>query len=325
MPHAITATRTGGPEVLDWTEIPLPAPGPGEVMIRQTAVGVNFIDIYFRTGLYPWPPGTDRLTFGNEGAGTVEAVGAGVSAHRVGDRVAYVHRFNGYATHRTLPAAMALPIPAGVTDDQAAAVMLKGLTAWYLITDSYAAQPGDTVLFHAAAGGVGLIACQWLAARDVTVIGTAGGPEKCALAAAHGCAHVIDYRAGDFEARVMEITGGAGVAAVYDSVGRDTMPGSIRVTRPLGTVVSFGQSSGTPDDVRVSHLGPGSLRLTRPSLFSHMPRPGWLAEASGALFGAIADGTLKVRIGGTWPLREAAAAQAALEGRGTTGSIVLTP
>ncbi len=325
MPHAITAARTGGPEVLTWTEIPAPTPGPGEVMIRQTAAGVNFIDIYVRTGLYPWPAGHDRLTFGNEGAGVVEAVGDGVTGHRVGDRVAYVHRFDGYATHRTLPAALALPLPEGVTDAQAAAVMLKGLTAWYLITDSYAARPGDTVLFHAAAGGVGLLACQWLAARGVTVIGTAGGPEKCALARAHGCAQVIDYRAGDFVPRVMEITGGRGVAAAYDSVGRDTMAGSIRATAPLGTVVSFGQSSGVPDDIRVAHLGAGSLRLTRPTLFTHMARPGWLPEAAQALFAAIADGTLKVVIGATFPLRDAAAAHRALEGRGTTGSIVLVP
>jgi NADPH2:quinone reductase len=324
MPHAIAADAPGGPEVLQWRAVATPDPGPGEIRIRQTAVGVNFIDVYFRQGSYPWPAG-GALIPGCEGAGVVEAVGAGVTGRAVGDRVAYVVRNGGYATHRLLPADQAVGVPDGVTDDQAAAVMLKGLTAHYLIHHSYAVQAGDTVLVHAAAGGVGLLVGQWLAARGVTAIGTAGGAEKCALAAAHGYAHVIDYRSQDFVAEVARITGGKGLQAVYDSVGRDTMAGSLKCLAPFGTCVSFGQSSGAPDDIRVAHLGAASLRLTRPSLFSHTAQPGWLARAAADLFAAIADGTLKVRIAHRWPLAEAAAAHRALEGRQTTGSIVLQP
>jgi NADPH:quinone reductase len=324
MPHAIIATTPGGPDVMAWHEVPSETPGKGEILIRQTAVGVNFIDVYFRQGSYPWPS-PDRLIPGCEGAGVVAAVGDGVTDWDVGDRVAYTTRNGGYATHRVLPAHLAVPIPAGVSDDQAAAVMLKGLTAHYLITHSYAVSPGDTVLVHAAAGGVGLLVGQWLRAHGVTAIGTAGGQVKCALAAANGYAHVIDYRSQDFVAEVARITGGTGVAAVYDSVGRDTMAGSLKCLAPFGTCVSFGQSSGAPDDIRVAHLGIASLRLTRPSLFSHIARPGWLHQAAGELFAAIADGTLAVRIAHRWPLAEAAEAHRALEGRATTGSIVLVP
>jgi len=235
MAYAIAAAQPGGSDVLTRIEITPPTPGEGEVMIRQSAVGLNFIDIYIRTGLYPWPV-DENLILGCEGAGVVEAVGPGVTGFSAGDRVAYTVPNGAYATHRLVPAAMLVHLPDGVSDEQAAATMLKGLTAYYLLNDSYPAQAGETVLFHAAAGGVGLLAGQWLAARGVRAIGTAGGPAKCRLARDNGYAEAIDYRAEDFVARVRELTDGAGVAAVYDSVGADTVLGSVDCLKTFGTL-----------------------------------------------------------------------------------------
>ncbi len=323
-PFAIHATRPGGPEVLTRAEIVPPEPGPGEVRLRHSAIGVNFIDVYFRTGLYPWPVEKD-LILGSEGAGIIEAVGEGVSGFAVGDRVAYTLTNGAYATHRLVPATHLVKVPDALSDQQAAAAMLKGLTVHYLIHHSYPVSEGDTVLVHAAAGGVGLILGQWLAARGVRAIGTAGGPEKCALAAANGYAATIDYRSEDFVSRVKALTDGAGVAAVYDSVGADTVLGSLECLAPFGTLVSFGQSSGPADQFRISHLGRASLRVTRPSLFHHVARPGWLPRASAALFDMIAGGAIRLTIDREAPLAEAAEAHRALEGRQTTGSIVLIP
>lgn len=322
--HAIVAAKPGGTDVLAWREITLPAPKDGELRIRNTAVGVNFIDVYFRTGAYPWPVERD-LVLGQESAGVVEAVGAGVTGFKPGDRVAAVVRHGAYATHRNIPAAMAVKLPKAVTDAQAAAVMLKGLTASYLIHHSYAVKPGDTVLFHAAAGGVGLIAGQWLAAKGVTAIGTAGGAEKCRLAKANGYAHVIDYRSEDFTSRVMELTGGKGVAAVYDSVGADTYPGSLKVLKPFGTFVSFGQSSGPATAFKLADLAAGSYFATRPTLFQFIADRGWLDAHARRMFRLIGDGTLKIAVDDRFTLAEAGRAHEALEGRVTTGSLVLRP
>ncbi|MCU0831519.1 MAG: quinone oxidoreductase, partial [Rhizobiaceae bacterium] len=299
-------------------------PADGQLLIHQTAIGVNFIDIYFRSGSYPWPVEKD-LVLGQEGAGIVVAAGPGVSGFAPGDRVACVVPHGGYATHRLIPAAMAVKIPDGVSDATAAAVMLKGLTVSYLIHHSHAAQPGETVLFHAAAGGVGLIAGQWLKARGVTAIGTAGGPQKCALARANGYDHVIDYRAEDFVARVKEITGGKGVAAVYDSVGADTYPGSLQVLQRFGSFVSFGQSSGPATGFKLADLAAGSFRATRPTLFHHTADRGWLERSAADMFALIADGTLNIRVDTRFTLAEAAKAHEALAGRATTGSLVLMP
>jgi NADPH2:quinone reductase len=323
-PFAIVANAPGGPEVLTSRPIVPPEPGPGEVRIRQTAIGVNYIDVYYRSGAYPWPVERD-LILGSEGAGVVEAVGEGVRGFAPGDRVAYTVPNGGYATHRLVPAAMLVRIPDGIADEQAAAAMLKGLTVHYLIHDSYGVREGDTVLVHAAAGGVGLIMGQWLRARGVRAIGTAGGAEKCALARANGYAEVIDYRAEDFVARTRELTGGQGVAAVYDSVGADTIMGSLDCLARFGTLVSFGQSSGKPDQLRVSDLGRGSLRLTRPTLFHYATRRDWLERASAALFDMIGSGAVRLTIGHRAPLAEAAAVHRALEGRATAGSIVMMP
>ena len=324
MAYAIVAEKPGGAEVLKQISITPPIPGAGEVLIRQTAIGVNFIDIYIRTGAYPWP--VDRnLTLGCEGAGVVEGVGAEVTGFKAGDRVAYTVPNGAYATHRLVSATMLVHLPDTVNDEQAAGAMLKGLTAYYLLNDSYPAQPGETVLFHAAAGGVGLLAGQWLAAKGVRAIGTAGGAAKCGFARQNGYAETIDYRSEDFVARVKELTQGQGVAAVFDSVGKDTIMGSLDCLKTFGTLVSFGQSSGAPDEFRISHLARGSLRLQRPTLFHYAASRDWLETASAALFAAIGDGTLKINLAGTRPLSEAAAAQNDLEGRKTTGSTVLIP
>ncbi len=320
--QAIVALQPGGTEVLNYHEITLAAPADGQILIRQNAIGVNFIDIYFRTGAYPWPV-TENLVLGQEGAGVVEAIGPNVTGFDIGDRVACMVAHNAYATHRLVPAAMTVKLPDSVTDAEAAASMLKGMTAYYLITSSYAVKKGDTVLFHAAAGGVGLIAGQWLAAMGVTAIGTAGGADKCALGLQNGYAEMIDYNTEDFVARVMEITSGKGVDAVYDSVGKDTYPGSLKVLKRFGSFVSFGQSSGPAIDFKLSDLAVNSLRATRPTLFHYTADRAWLEKASTALFAAIGDGTIKLKIDDSFKLQDAAKAHEALASRKTTGSLVL--
>lgn len=324
MAYAIVAGSPGGSDTLRRIDITPPTPGPGEVMIRQTAIGVNFIDIYIRTGTYPWPVDKD-LTLGCEGAGVVEAIGHDVEGFSAGDRVAYTVPNGAYATHRVVPAAMLVHVPDNVSDEQAAGSMLKGLTAYYLLHHSYPVATGETVLFHAAAGGVGLLAGQWLKAMGVRGIGTAGGPAKRRLALENGYSDVVDYRSEDFVARVKELTDGKGVAAVYDSVGADTIMGSLDCLARFGTLVSFGQSSGAPDELRVNHLSRGSLRLTRPTLFHHTASRDWLEKATAAMFSAIGNGALMINIDSKRPLEEAALAHDALEGRKTTGSTVLIP
>ncbi|MBK1634594.1 quinone oxidoreductase family protein [Rhodovulum adriaticum] len=323
MEHAIIARAPGGPDVLDWAAIDLPAPGAGEVLVRHTAVGLNFIDTYFRSGLYPWPG--DTLIPGGEAAGVVEAVGAGVAGLNPGDRVAYTTPNGACATARVLPADRLVPLPDTVSDEVAASVMLKGLTAHYLIHSSFAVNAGQTILVHAAAGGVGLLLGQWLAAKGVRAIGTAGGPDKVALALDHGYETVIDYRAGDFVQIVLDATGGKGVDCVYDSVGRDTWRGSLACLRKRGMFVSFGQSSGTLDDFRISDLASGSFSANRPVLFDYVATAEELRSRAAELFEAIAKGVLTPRIGQRFALRDTAPAHRALEGRQTTGATVLIP
>lgn len=323
MAYAIAVSSPGGIEKLHRVDLEVPRPGPGEVTLRQTAIGLNYIDIYYRSGMYPWPVPRDLVT-GSEGAGVVEAVGEGVDL-RVGRRVAYTVPNGAYASHRLVPAAQVVVLPDEISDEVAAAVMLKGLTAYYLLHHTFPVTSSDIVLFHAAAGGVGLLAGQWLAAKGVRAIGTAGGAAKCALAKSHGYAEVIDYRSQDFAAEVMRLTEGRGVAAVYDSIGADTILKSLDVLQPFGTLVSFGQSSGAPDNFRISHLGRASLRVTRPTLFHHTRVPGWVARASSELFAMISSGAIKVEIAQRFPLDAVASAHDALEARQTTGSTVLIP
>ena len=323
MGYAMAAATPGGTEVIRRIEIGEITPAAGEVVIAHEAIGVNFIDIYIRTGAYPWPVDKD-LILGSEGAGTVTAVGAGVTHLAVGDRVGYTLPNGAYATQRAINANMVVKLPDAIAADIAAAIMLKGLTVAYLLTRSYQVKAGDTVLFHAAAGGVGLLAGQWMKALGATTIGTAGGAEKCALARANGYDHVIDYRSDDFEAEVMKITDGAGVNAVYDSVGRDTMAKSLACTRRHGTVVHFGQSSGPYDDFQIKELAAGSLYLTRPTLFHFATERDWLESASADMFAKVADGTLKVSINKRAPLEDVAAVHEALAARQTTGCTVLT-
>jgi len=320
---AIIAREPGGPEVLDWIDRDPGTPQEGEVLVRHSAVGLNFIDTYFRSGLYPWPG--EVLVPGGEAAGVVEAVGPGVEGLKAGDRVAYTTPNGACCTARVIAADRVVPLPEGVSDEIAASVMLKGLTAHYLMTSSYRVSEGDTVLVHAAAGGVGLLLGQWLKARGVRAIGTAGSPEKVELALSHGYAQVIDYRAGDFVEPVKQATDGAGVAAVYDSVGRDTWRGSLACLRPRGTLVCFGQSSGPIEGFGMADLAKGSYFATRPSLFHHIADRGELRARASELFAAIADGTLTPRISQRWKLSETAEAHRALEGRQTTGASVLLP
>ncbi|MBL3584362.1 quinone oxidoreductase [Rhodovulum sulfidophilum] len=323
MEKAIIARAPGGPETLDWVDWTPPAPGPGEVLVRHGAVGLNFIDTYFRSGLYPWPG--EILIPGSEAAGRIEALGEGVEGLSLGQRVAYTTQTGACSTARVLPADRLVPLPDAIPDEIAASIMLKGLTAQYLMRSSFPATEGQTVLVHAAAGGVGLLLGQWLAAKGVRAIGTAGGPEKTALARAHGYAEVIDYRAGDFVSPVMAATDGLGVDAVYDSVGQDTWRGSLACLKPRGMFVSFGQSSGLPDGFRLADLAKGSLSATRPVLFDFIADPAELRTRAAELFAAVADGTLTPRIGRSWPLAETAEAHRALEARATTGATVLLP
>lgn len=323
MTRVIVVNQTGGAEVLASEERSIGQPGPGEARIRQTAIGLNFIDTYQRSGLYPVP-----LPFvaGNEAAGVVTAIGEGVTEVKVGDRVCYQGTIGAYAEERLIKAALLVPIPDGVDDRIAAAILLKGLTAYYLLFKTWPVQQGETILWHAAAGGTGLIATQWARALGATVIGTAGGADKVRLALEHGCHHAIDYRAEDFATRVKEITRGRGVDVVYDGVGKATFEGSLDCLRPRGLLASFGNASGV---VSIPDLGilarKGSLYVTRPTGVHYFARRDDLLEGAKALFGAVLSGAIKVEIGRTFALDEAAAAHRALEGRETTGSVVLLP
>jgi NADPH2:quinone reductase len=324
MPKAIRFYQTGGPEVLQWEDVSVGEPGAGEARVRHTAIGVNFIDTYHRTGLYPLPLPSG---LGGEAAGVVEAVGPGVTHVQPGNRVGYAGGPPGsYAEVRVMPADRLLKLPAGITDQQAAAMLLKGMTAQYLIRRTYRVQPGETVLFHAAAGGVGLIACQWLKALGATVIGTVGSEEKAQLAKAHSCEHTINYRQEDFAARVREITGGRGVPVVYDSVGQSTFAGSLDCLRPRGLLVSFGNASGPVQPFPLSLLTQkGSLYVTRPTLATYTATRSELEETAQELFDIVLSGRVKIAINHTSPLRDAQQVHRDLEARRTTGSVVLLP
>ena len=325
MPRAIRIHETGGPEVMRWEDVEVGAPGPGEIRIRHHAVGLNYIDVYFRTGLYPAP----SLPFspGMEGAGVVEAVGEDVDSLVAGDRVAYAAPPVGaYAEVRLMPAEKVVKIPAGVDSRQAAAMMLQGMTVEYLLCRTYSVRSGDTILIHAAAGGVGLIACQWAKHLGATVIGTVGSDEKAELARAHGCDHPIVYTRENFTERVRELTDGAGVPVVYDSVGRDTFEGSLDCLRPQGMLVSFGQSSGKIDPFDIGILSArGSLYITRPTLMTYTASRADLESSAQALFDVVGSGAVRITVNRTFPLAEAADAHRALESRQTTGSTVLLP
>ncbi len=323
MSKAFVARKPGGPEVLALADVATPPPGPGEVLVRHTAIGVNFIDVYFRSGLYPWPEQT--MIPGAEAAGVVEAVGEGVTGVSPGDRVAYVMRHGAYRTERNVPAAQLVRIPDALSDAVAASVMLKGLTTQYLVTSSYAVWPGDIVLVHAAAGGVGLLLGQWLKALGATAIGTAGSAEKVALALRHGYSHVVNYREQDFVAEVQALTRGAGCAAVYDSVGDDTWRGSLACLRRFGMFVNFGQSSGPIQGFALSDLAKGSLSACRPMLFDYIAERADLERRSGELFRRLTSGEVRADAITQRPFAELAEVHRDLEARRTTGSIVLIP
>ena len=324
MTKAIRFHKPGGPEVLQWDDVSVGEPGEGQARVKHTAVGVNFIDTYQRSGLYqlPLPSG-----LGGEGAGVVEAVGKGVTHIKPGDRVCYAGGPPGsYSQVRNMPADRLLKIPDGISDQQGAAMMLKGMTTQYLIRRTYKVQKGDTVLFHAAAGGVGLIACQWLKALGATVIGTVGSDEKAKLAKAHGADHVINYSTEDFVKRVKEITNGKGVPVVYDSVGKSTFMGSLDCLRPFGLLACFGQSSGPIGPVDLGILAAkGSLYVTRPTLVTYTASRADLEMTANELFDVVKSGKVKIEINHTYPLKDAQQVHRDLEGRKTTGSIVMQP
>ena len=325
MVKAIRIHEHGGPEVLRYEDVDPGKPGKGEVLVRHTAIGLNFIDTYFRTGLYPAPNGLP-LTPGGEAAGVVVALGEGVTGLKEGDRVAYVGGPGSYTQERVMPAAQLVTIPDGVSDEDAAGMMLKGMTAEYLLRRTYAVKPGDNVLYHAAAGGVGLIFGQWAKHLGVDVIGTVGSAEKAELARAHGYAHLINYREKDFVKEVAELTGGAKCDVVYDSVGKDTFDGSLDCLKMRGLLVSFGQSSGAVPPVNIGVLSQkGSLYLTRPTLFGYIATRPELEGSAAALFDVVRSGAVKIRINQRYPLSEAAQAHRDLEGRKTTGTTILIP
>ena len=321
---AIRIAANGGPEVMEYVDVEVGQPGPGEALVRQHAVGLNFIDVYFRTGLYPQPL---PAGLGQEGAGVVEAVGEGVTHVQPGDRVAYAGGPNGaYAELRTMPAHVLVKLPDAVGFETAAAMMLQGLTVQYLFRSTYPLMTGQTILFHAAAGGVGLIACQWARALGVNLIGTVGSKEKGELALAHGAAHVINYNEEDIVTRVREITNGTGVPVVYDSVGKDTFFRSLDCLKPRGLMVSFGNSSGAVDPFSPGELAKrGSLYLTRPTLGAYMATRPELEAMAADLFGMVESGKVKIEVNQSFPLAQAADAHRALESRRTTGSTVLLP
>ncbi len=325
MSKAIRIHANGGPEVLGYEEVETEQPGAGQVLVRHTAIGLNFIDVYYRSGLYP-PPGGFPLTPGSEAAGVVVEVGQGVDWLKPGDRIAYAVSTGAYAEQRLVDASQVVKVPDGVSDEQAAAMMLKGMTAEYLLRRTFKVKAGDTILYHAAAGGVGLILGQWAKHLGATVIGTASSKEKIVLAKAHGFDHVIDYREQDFVAGVAAITGGAKCDVVYDSVGKDTFPASLDCLKPLGMFVSFGQSSGPIPPFSMSLLAQkGSLFATRPTLFVYNAKREALEASAAALFEVVLSGAVEIKINQRYALKDASRAHADLEGRRTTGTTILIP
>ena len=323
MPHAIRVHAYGGPEVLQWEEVHVGDPGPGQARVRQHAAGVNFIDIYHRTGLYKQP--SFPFTPGSEGAGQVIAVGEGVTEVAVGDRVAYAGPIGGYSQERLIPADRLVKLPDGISYETGAAMMLQGMTVRYLIKETFPVTKDSVILWHAAAGGVGLIACQWASSIGATIIGTVSSDEKARLAKAHGCTHTINYRTEDFVARVKELTGGRGVDAAYDSVGKDTFPGSLDCIKPRGLWVSFGNASGPVPPFEMAILSQkGSLYATRPTLMTYIASRRELLETANDLIEVVRSGTVKIEVSRTYPLSQAAQAHRDLEARATTGSVVLT-
>ena len=324
MPNAIRIHETGGPEVLCYEQVEASEPGPGQVRLRQTACGLNFIDVYMRTGLYPVPE--LPATLGMEAAGIVEAIGEGVTDVSPGDRVAYAMNLGGYAETRLIDASKLIKLPDTIEDQTAAAMMLKGLTAHYLLFRTYPVQAGDTILVHAAAGGVGLLLCQWAKHLGATVLGSVGTREKAELAMAHGCDHPIFYREENISQRVRELTNGDGVAAVYDSVGQATFEASLDSLRPFGVLATFGNSSGKVKSFDPNILAPkGSLYVTRPTLATHTATRELLVEGAERLFDVVSKGIVKININQTYSLAETAQAHRDLEARKTTGSTVLLP
>ena len=324
MSKAIRIFKTGGPDVMEYVDVEVGEPGPGEARVRQHACGLNYIDVYFRTGLYPQPL---PAGLGMEGAGVVEAVGSGVTHVKAGDRVAYAGRPPGaYAEARVMPAAILVKLPENIDFETGAAMMLQGLTVQYLFRSTFPLKGGETVLFHAAAGGVGLIACQWARALGVTLIGTVGSDAKGELAKQHGAAHVINYNTENFVERVKEITGGKGVPVVYDSIGNDTFLGSLDCLSPLGTMASFGSASGPVPPFSLNELASrGSLFITRPTLFTHTARRENLDAMAADLFDVVGSGKVKIEINQRYALKDAAQAHTELESRKTTGSSILLP
>ena len=325
MVAAVRVHKTGGPEVLTYEQVEIGAPGQGQVKVKQHAAGVNYIDTYFRMGMYPSPVGLPFIS-GNEAAGEIIAVGPGVTDFKVGDRIAYVHAMGAYAEEKLLPADRTVKIPDNITYEQAAAMMLKGMTAEYLLRRTYKVQKGDNILVHAAAGGVGLILCQWGKALGANVIGTVGSEDKGKLAKANGCDHLIYYRKEDFAARVKEITKGELCAVVYDGIGKTTFPASLDCLRPLGYFVSFGSASGQIDAFNINILQTkGSLFATRPTLNHYAARREDLMAMAADLFKVVGSGAVKIPINQKYPLKDAAKAHKDMEGRETTGSTILIP
>ena len=322
MAHAIRIHQTGGPEALQWESVDLPAPGPGQVRLKQHAIGVNYIDTYQRSGLYkmdlPFIPGS-------EGAGEVVAVGPGVTDFKAGDRAAYAGAAGGYTEERLVPAERLVKLPDGIDYKTAAAMMLQGMTVRYLLRQTYKVGPDTTLLLHAAAGGIGLIACQWARHLGATIIGTVGSADKAELAKAHGCTHVINYKTEDFVKRTQELTKGQGVDVVYDSVGKDTYPGSLDCLKPLGLWVSFGNSSGAITNFQILSLMKGSYYATRPTLHTYTAKREDLLANANELFDVVSKGIVKIQAKHTYHLKDAAQAHRDLESRKTTGSIVLLP
>lgn len=324
MPFAIQIETTGGPEVMQWVEVNPGDPGPGEARVRHAAVGLNYIDVYFRSGLYPQPL---PAGLGMEGAGIVEAVGEGVTHVKPGDRIAYAGRPNGaYAQVRNMPAKLLLKLPDALSFEQGAAMMLQGLTVQYLFNRIHQLKAGDTIVLHAAAGGVGLIACQWARAMGVTVIGTVSTPEKAAIAQAHGCTHTVMAGSGELVQQVKALTNGQGVSVVYDSVGKDTFTESLDCLAPLGLMVSFGNASGPVPPMDLAQLSNrGSLKITRPTLMTFTERRPWLEEMGADLFARVLAGDVVIPVNQRYALKDVAQAHRDLEGRRTTGSTVLIP